>query len=95
MMEATHTAKRTIAQENCQLRLLSWALCKGKKRSSPDADDLPIDMQTRTKITYVPSPGDAKPQTVTMIPGDGIGPEVSDAIMEVFEHLKAPVNFEV
>ncbi|CAL5224794.1 g7538 [Coccomyxa viridis] len=51
--------------------------------------------QTRTKITYVPSPGDAKPQTVTMIPGDGIGPEVSDAIMEVFEHLKAPVNFEV
>ena len=52
-------------------------------------------MQTRNKITYVPSPGDAKPQTVTMIPGDGIGPEVSDAVMEVFEHLKAPVNFEV
>ena len=52
-------------------------------------------MQTRTKITYVPSPGDAKPQTVTMIPGDGIGPEVSDAVMEVFDHLKAPVNFEV
>ena len=52
-------------------------------------------MQTRAKITYVPSPGDAKPQTVTMIPGDGIGPEVSDAVMEVFDHLKAPVNFEV
>jgi isocitrate dehydrogenase (NAD+) len=54
-----------------------------------------VTVQARTKITYVPSPGDAKPQTVTMIPGDGIGPEVSDAVLEVFERLKAPVNFEV
>lgn len=63
--------------------------------SPPDDDGLFLSMQTRAKITYVPSPGDAKPQTVTMIPGDGIGPEVSDAVMEVFQHLKAPVNFEV
>ncbi|EIE23533.1 isocitrate dehydrogenase, NAD-dependent [Coccomyxa subellipsoidea C-169] len=50
--------------------------------------------QTRTKITYVPSPGDARPQTVTLIPGDGIGPEISEAVKEVFEALKAPVVWE-
>ncbi|KAK9828402.1 hypothetical protein WJX81_004570 [Elliptochloris bilobata] len=50
--------------------------------------------QARTKICYVPSPGDAKIQKVTLIPGDGIGPEVSAAVREVFEALKAPVQFE-
>lgn len=50
--------------------------------------------QARTKITYVPSPGDARPQTVTLIPGDGIGPEISEAVKEVFEALKAPVVWE-
>ncbi len=62
---------------------------------APGVQRLAATVQARKKITYVPSPGDAKPQTVTMIPGDGIGPEVSDAVMEVFEHLKAPVKFEV
>ena len=51
-------------------------------------------LQARTKICYVPSPGDAKIQKVTLIPGDGIGPEVSAAVCEVFEALKAPIQFE-
>ncbi len=51
-------------------------------------------LQVRTKITYVPSPGDARPQTVTLIPGDGIGPEISEAVKEVFDYLKAPVVWE-
>ena len=42
----------------------------------------------------MPSPGDAKIQKVTLIPGDGIGPEVSAAVCEVFEALKAPIQFE-
>lgn len=50
--------------------------------------------QVRTRICYVPSPGDAKIQKVTLIPGDGIGPEVSAAVREVFDALKAPVQFE-
>ncbi|XP_067327355.1 isocitrate dehydrogenase [NAD] subunit alpha, mitochondrial [Anolis sagrei] len=33
-------------------------------------------------------------QTVTLIPGDGIGPEISNAVMEIFAAAKAPVQFE-
>ncbi len=54
----------------------------------------PCGAQVRTRICYVPSPGDAKIQKVTLIPGDGIGPEVSAAVREVFDALKAPVQFE-
>ena len=32
--------------------------------------------------------------TAVLIPGDGIGPEVSDAVLSVFEAAKAPVKFE-
>uniref|UniRef100_A0A1W7RGL4 Isocitrate dehydrogenase [NAD] subunit, mitochondrial n=1 Tax=Agkistrodon contortrix contortrix TaxID=8713 RepID=A0A1W7RGL4_AGKCO len=34
------------------------------------------------------------PQTVTLIPGDGIGPEISAAVVEIFEAAKVPVQFE-
>ncbi|KAK9810571.1 hypothetical protein WJX73_001461 [Symbiochloris irregularis] len=50
--------------------------------------------QARSLITYVPSPGDARPQTITLIPGDGIGPEVSNAVVEVIDALKAPIVWE-
>lgn len=49
--------------------------------------------QARSLI-YVPSPGDAKVQTVTLIPGDGIGPEISDAVVKVVDALKAPIRWE-
>lgn len=49
--------------------------------------------QARTLI-YVPSPGDAKIQTVTLIPGDGIGPEVSNAVERVVDAVKAPIRWE-
>ncbi|HEV8247096.1 MAG TPA: isocitrate/isopropylmalate family dehydrogenase, partial [Polyangiaceae bacterium] len=29
-----------------------------------------------------------------LIPGDGIGPEVSDAVLRIFEAVRAPVQFE-
>jgi len=32
---------------------------------------------------------------VTLIPGDGIGPEITDVVVDVFEHLKAPIKWEV
>lgn len=50
-------------------------------------------LQTRGLI-YVPSPGDAKVQTVTLIPGDGIGPEISNAVEKVVDSLKAPIEWE-
>ncbi|PNR95459.1 isocitrate/isopropylmalate dehydrogenase family protein [Petrotoga olearia] len=33
--------------------------------------------------------------TVTLIPGDGIGPEITSVVVEIFEHLKAPISWEV
>ena len=33
-------------------------------------------------------------KTVTLIPGDGIGPEIAAAVKQVFEALKVPVVFE-
>lgn len=32
--------------------------------------------------------------TVTLIPGDGIGNEIADSVKEVFEAIKAPVQWE-
>ena len=45
-------------------------------------------------MTYVPSPGDARRQTVTLIPGDGIGPEVTAAVTRIVEALGAPIQWE-
>src|SRR5262245_14159601 len=33
-------------------------------------------------------------RTVTLIKGDGIGPEVSDAVLAIFEAARAPIAFE-
>ncbi|KAL7413111.1 hypothetical protein BDY24DRAFT_390621 [Mrakia frigida] len=32
--------------------------------------------------------------TVTLIPGDGIGPELADSVKEIFKHLNVPVEFD-
>ena len=48
----------------------------------------------RGLMTYVPLPGDGRPHTVTLIPGDGVGPEVTDAVVEVVEALGAPIIWE-
>uniref|UniRef100_A0A1J3K5Y7 Isocitrate dehydrogenase [NAD] regulatory subunit 3, mitochondrial n=1 Tax=Noccaea caerulescens TaxID=107243 RepID=A0A1J3K5Y7_NOCCA len=45
-------------------------------------------------ITYMPRPGDGAPRTVTLIPGDGIGPLVTGAVEQVMEAMHAPVHFE-
>ncbi|KAL3141973.1 hypothetical protein ABBQ32_004619 [Trebouxia sp. C0010 RCD-2024] len=50
--------------------------------------------QARGLMTYVPSPGDARRQTVTLIPGDGIGPEVTGAVTRIVEALGAPIQWE-
>ena len=45
-------------------------------------------------MTYVPSVDDARPRTVTLIPGDGIGREISDAVVRVVDAMKAPITWE-
>lgn len=33
-------------------------------------------------------------QKVVLFPGNGIGPEISQAVVDIFNHLKVPVIFE-
>ncbi|CAF2617743.1 unnamed protein product [Rotaria sp. Silwood2] len=34
------------------------------------------------------------PRTVTLIPGDGIGPEISNSVQKIFDAADAPINWE-
>jgi hypothetical protein len=34
------------------------------------------------------------PPQVTLIPGDGIGPELADSVKEIFKHLNVPVEWD-
>jgi isocitrate dehydrogenase (NAD+) len=45
-------------------------------------------------MTYMPVPGDSETRTVTLIPGDGVGPEVTNAVVQVVEALRAPIVWE-
>ena len=44
--------------------------------------------------TYVHKPGEGQVKTVTLLPGDGIGPELTDCVERVVDVLKAPLIFE-
>ncbi len=35
-----------------------------------------------------------KTHTVTLIPGDGVGPEIADAVVQIFEAAKAPIRWD-
>lgn len=48
----------------------------------------------RRSVTYMPRPGDGAPRGVTLIPGDGIGPLVTNAVEQVMEAMHAPLYFE-
>mmetsp|Transcript_2110 Transcript_2110/g.3374 ORF Transcript_2110/g.3374 Transcript_2110/m.3374 type:complete len:384 (-) Transcript_2110:327-1478(-) len=54
----------------------------------------PLLQAFRGLFTSIPSPGDGQLHTVTLIPGDGIGPEVTNAVVEVIEALGAPIAWE-
>ncbi|GAQ81631.1 isocitrate dehydrogenase [Klebsormidium nitens] len=45
-------------------------------------------------VTYMPRPGEGATKTVTLIPGDGVGPLVTGAVEQVFDAMHAPVEFE-
>ena len=48
----------------------------------------------RGLLTYMPKPGSSVQKTVTLIPGDGIGPEVTDAVVQIVDALEAPIVWE-
>ncbi|KAL5856243.1 hypothetical protein ACOSQ4_006045 [Xanthoceras sorbifolium] len=70
-----------------QLRTLDMAAAR---RSLP----LLRSLITTRSVTYMPRPGDGAPRPVTLIPGDGIGPSVTNAVEQVMEAMHAPVFFE-
>ncbi|MED6204031.1 isocitrate dehydrogenase (NAD(+)) idh1 [Stylosanthes scabra] len=59
-----------------------------------------IGKQPSRSVTYMHRPGagsprpDGSPRQVTLIPGDGIGPLVTNAVEQVMEAMHAPVYFE-
>lgn len=47
-----------------------------------------------TRLTYVPDINGARIRTVTLVPGDGIGPEIAECVEAAFDKLKVPIVFE-
>lgn len=76
------------------LMLRHAALSALRRASANDVSSAAKANGVRGLMTYVPSPGDARKQTVTLIPGDGIGPEVCDAVVKVVDAMQAPVQWE-
>ena len=48
----------------------------------------------RISTIYAPKPGDSAPRSVALIPGDGIGPEISQAVVDVLAHIHAPIVWD-
>lgn len=48
----------------------------------------------RSIVTYLPKPGDASNKVVTLIPGDGIGPEITKCVIDVVSAMGAPITWE-
>lgn len=46
------------------------------------------------KVTQRPTTKYGGVYTVTLIPGDGIGTEITDSVKEIFEHVNAPIEWE-
>jgi len=46
---------------------------------------------TQTPETSIPESGR---YTVTIFPGDGIGPEISQSVVDLFSAVKAPIDWE-
>jgi isocitrate dehydrogenase (NAD+) len=44
---------------------------------------------------HVQRPGSGEIRKVTLIPGDGIGPEITDSVQKVFKALHVPVEFDI
>ena len=64
-------------------------------RHDAASPSLPFLNESRRSVTYMPRPGDGTPRPVTLIPGDGIGPMVTGAVVQVMEAMHAPVYFDV
>lgn len=85
------TRVATLARQFSQLRSAYQILEQPNKTISRGQNG---QQQQRRGITYMPRPGDGAARAVTLIPGDGIGPLVTGAVVEVMKAMHAPVYFE-
>uniref|UniRef100_F6X7W0 Isocitrate dehydrogenase [NAD] subunit gamma, mitochondrial-like n=1 Tax=Ciona intestinalis TaxID=7719 RepID=F6X7W0_CIOIN len=81
-MSLTRTAS-SVLKKCCDLKILHRA------SSSLSSSSDPLSSTTSRQFALY-----GGRQTVTLIPGDGIGPEVSDAVRKIFLSAGVPVDFE-
>lgn len=48
-----------------------------------------------TSATHLPVPSMKRDATISVCPGEGIGPQIVDSVMEIFDYLKVPLNTEM
>ncbi|KAJ6717249.1 DECARBOXYLATING DEHYDROGENASES-ISOCITRATE ISOPROPYLMALATE TARTRATE [Salix koriyanagi] len=70
----------------------SFSLFKALTKTTTSFSLTPIPISR--SVTYMPRPGDGTPRAVTLIPGDGIGPLVTNAVEQVMQAMHAPLYFE-
>ena len=51
-------------------------------------------LSSSSSTGFMPSPGDGQPRRVTLIPGDGIGPEVTGAVERVVSRMGIPIVWD-
>jgi len=53
-----------------------------------------LNMNARRSVSVYNSPSEISTKKVTLIPGDGIGPEITDAVVGVFQAADVPIVWE-
>merc|ERR1719334_2628051 len=71
---------------NAQVCLMS-----DKKAASPEAKAASVPPKA---TAAPPTSKESEHQVCTLIPGDGIGPEISDSVMKIFDAAGAPISWE-
>eukprot|EP01083_Nonionella_stella_P057545 151018_1 len=90
----TTMMRRSLFQRNVSLvskRYFTFSTLK-----KPEGPDMSCKVHKIGKYsTYVQTPGDGSMRTVTMLPGDGIGPELCESVRRVFSAAGVPIKWEV
>ena len=69
------------------------ALLPGLRSSA--SSSTPQHLQPALQAAYSSSATAQTPITATLFPGDGIGPEIADAVMEIFKAAGAPIEWDI
>ena len=81
---------------------LTRTACRGlvsclQSQTAPLHSSLSVPLQVSPACAFQPSVPNQGPNdrvTVTLIPGDGVGPEIMDSCQEVLQAMGAKVDFE-